>query len=281
MGKTPSDSEKIAQIVIEKLWAGVKLEWQPVQSDSEADFKLHYSDGSIGGVEVTESVDRTWLEMTKAVKVKNCVSAKKCRNSWVVFPRSDANRNVILARIDDALAVLEDKDYCQFPFLFDVNNWEEVERVQRIYDEMRKLGIDTASVVQPKPLVPFIGIHPPGQGGTVSAQISQHAIMAEANKDDNKKNLSVYPDPKRHLFVYVGRSNLLAQRGILGCPPPPEVPPIPEEITHVWAAAIMDSGRKSDVETKVVVWKAERGKHWQSLGEVVVPLTGSAGCNFS
>ena len=276
MGKTPSDSEKIAQIVIEKLWAGVKLEWQPVQSDSEADFKLRYSDGSIGGVEVTESVDRTWFEMTTdRVKAKNRVLAKKCRNSWVVFPCSGANLKVIRARIDEALKNVEENNYRQIPIEFDVNNRKEGERVEGIYAEMRKLGIFHACVVEAKSSVPFIGIHSPGQGGTVSAQIAQHAILAEANKDDNKKNLSVYPDSKRHLFVYVGRSNLLAQRGILGCPPPPEVPPIPDGITHVWAAAIMDSGRESDLETKVVVWKAERKKHWQSLGEVVVPLAGS------
>jgi hypothetical protein len=255
-------SEQIAKTVIEMLCVGSEMRFRRDQSTSVPDFDLRYANETVAVVEVTESVDQIWLETTRAVEAKYRVEAKKCRDTWAVHLRSDANPKNLRLHIDEALAQFESAGYRQFPLEREPENWQSV---VPIYDLIRRLGVDVAMVVEARSPTPFIGILTPGRGGVVSTGILRQAIEAEANKRDNKQKLSPFGDRERHLFVYIDSRNFLPWRVVVSQRPPLEVPSIPHEITHIWIAAIPDSGNKA------VVWKAERGKNWQSLGEVPIP----------
>ena len=255
-------SERIAKVVIETICVGSEMQFHCDQSTSVPDFDLRYANGIGAVVEVTESVDRTWLETTKSVEDKRTVPTKKCRNSWVVQPRSNANTKNIRACIDGVLAMLEAGGHSQFPIPTVGDNSRSVEQ---IYDEMQKLGIGIAQTVEPWLPTHTIGILLPSRGGGVSIEGFRQAIETEANKDDNKKKLAVYSDRERHLFVYLDARNFLPWRVIIHNDPPTDGPSIPTEVTHVWVAAINDTGLEA------VVWKAERGSCWQSLNPVAIP----------
>ena len=254
-------SEQIAKQVIETIYAGSEMRFRCDQSKSVPDFDLRLANGIVAALEVTESVDQAWLDATKAIEAKRHVPAKKCRNSWVVQPRSNANPKTIRARIDDALAVLETAGCRQFPFSSGLDNSETGER---IYSEMQRLGIDMAQVVGPWGPRPSIGIIVPSRGGHVSPDAFRRAIEVEANKEDNKRKLAESRATGRHLFVCLSSRNILPWRVVVRYSPPSDIPLIPDEITHIWAAALTDSGHAA------VVWMAERGKHWQGLGTVAI-----------
>jgi hypothetical protein len=259
-------SEKIAKQVIETMYAGSEMQFRCDQSRSVPDFDLCLANGTVAVLEVTESVDRIWLETTRAVEAKRHVPAKKCRNSWVVHPRSNTNLKTVRACIDDALTLLEAAGHREFPISSGLDNSEPVER---IYREMQRLGIDMAQVVGPRGSGPIIGILQPSRGGHVTTDAFRLAIETEANEKGNKQKLAESNAIERHLFVCLSSRNILPWRVVVGYSPPPDIPPMPDEITHIWAAARTDSGRD------VIVWTAERGNPWQNLGTVPISLSGN------
>lgn len=221
------------------------------QSHGEPDFNLTYANGACALVEVTESIDRPWLEMTRAIQAKGTIQAKQCRFSWVVYPHADASLKNVRACADSLLAIFEDGGYHNS---LDCVDWQLV-------DKMCRMGISMAMRVEQTANSPTIGIMRPGQSGEVLAEVFQRAIEREANKDDNKRKLSHF-NGEGHLYVHIRSWNFLLQHFIIDSNPPVDILPIPAEMTHVWAGALSDSGRE------VIVWRAERAKPWQRAGVV-------------
>jgi hypothetical protein len=266
-------SEKVAQKVIERIFTGSKMIFREKQHESLPDFDLHYPNGVIAVVEVTESVDEDWLatyaavakgwtKSAKASKSKYPVRAVKCQKSWAVYVNAKVNLKNLFPRVDEHLAALETLGCRQFPPEREPEDWEAV---LDIYDKPDQLGVDFASVVEPVSPYPIIGVLSPGRGGSVSPDKFWRAIEVEAKKGDNIQKLSKFLDRERHLFIYFDSRNILPWRVLVTQKPQLDIPFIPAEITHVWAAAIPDSGDRA------IVWRMERNKNWRSLAEVTLP----------
>lgn len=268
-------SEEVAKVVIESLLPGFRMQYHADQHDGPPDFDLHSLNGLRRGiVEVTKSVDRPWLETYEAIKRKRSIPAQKCRKNWVVHLMVNPNLKDT-GGFDDALAVLEENGWSQFPIQCD--DWRATERV---YDTMQGLKIGVAWAFDPSDGKPRISFLSPGRGGSVSYEAFECAIATEANKPDNLRKLSLGGHPERHLFVLLTPLNILPWRLVIRSIPSKGVnhprdmvssPPrgttsIPREITHVWAAAIADSGDEA------VVWRAENGSGWENLGSVAIPI---------
>lgn len=67
--------------------------------------------------------------------------------------------------------------------------------------------------------------------------------------------------------MYVDPLNFLVWKALLDCDPPTEPPPLPEEITDVWA--VTDSREKDQYR----VWKGNRETNCRSLGLISIHKT--------
>jgi hypothetical protein len=244
-------TERIAQIVIEATCPGSRMQYISEQSHGEPDFNLNYADGARAVVEVTESVDRPWVEITEAIRGGRPIQATRCRFSWAVWPLANANLKDIHARVESLLMLLEAGGHRNSVRCIDA----------QVFEKMNELRISMAWVIEQTASSPTIQMIRPGQSGSVVAGVSQKVVEHEANKDDNKRKLSRFKC-ERHLYVHIQSRNLIPQRSIVDGSPPGDIPSIPAEITHVRAGALTDSG------CGVVVWRAERGRPWQSMGVV-------------
>ena len=256
-------SEKIAKILIEVIIVGGNMQYRPDQSSSVPDFDLKYADGTVAAVEVTASesaeIRRTTAAISDEKKGGPFVRAKKCRNGWWVHPLGDANINKIRTHVDEYLAEIEAEGRRRF---FAYTDAVTSPAVRRIFHELR---IEAGDVVQWK-IPNCIGIAFPGQGGRVSVEYVQQAIEAEAHKEDNRRKLAVADVDERHLFVYIDPRHYLPWKALVDEHPPKQGPSLLSEITHIWAAT---ETRSPD---EFVVWKAERGKNWENLGVIRVPI---------
>ena len=227
------------------------------------DFDLKYPDGTVAAVEVTTSVTEKTMRQAAMISEKrkggHFVCARKCRNGWWVHPLPGANTNKIRSCVDEYLAAIEAEGRHRFSAWADANRSTAVARI------LRDLWIQAGDVMQWK-TPNCIGIAFPSQGGCVSAEHVQRAIEAAA--DDNRQKLAIAEVDERHLFVYIDPRNYLPWKVLVQEHPPQQGPSLPSEITYVWAVTQTCSA------DKFVVWKAERGKSWQSLGVVVAPLPG-------
>ena len=102
----------------------------------------------------------------------------------------------------------------------------------------------------------------PGGGGRVDAEDVQQVVRVEAEKADNRKKLGDSGAESRHLFVYVVFLNYLPEIALRKNVLPKEGPSLPEEVTQVWAVAA------TGVKDQFIVWTAERGGDWSSLGAI-------------
>jgi len=266
-------SENVAKVVIERLSPGYEIRHADAEHESVPDFELFVGGSLRGVVEVTESVDRPWLEMFKAIQRRNGVPAAKCHRSWFVELGVTANlKNA--SGLDDALATLEASGFDQFPPI----RCDDLRTLEPIYAVMQRLKVDVAFSIDPRDGKPKIAFKSPSRGGVVSHEAFECSIGAEANKEDNRRKLSLGRHPERHLFVLLTSKNILPCRLVvrsipskttqpwdIGANPPTEAPSIPPEITHIWATAITDFGDEA------VVWRVENGKAWEVLGKVEVP----------
>jgi hypothetical protein len=267
-------SEKVAKVLIESLCPGTRMQFHGDQHDGPPDFDLCSANGIQGVVEVTESVDRTWLETHEAIKRKQTVPAVKCRKNWAVH----VGAKVILKKttaFDDALAMLEERGLDQYP----PSRTVDLRTLEPVYQQMQALKIQVAFAVDPpdgKPTILFVS---PGRGGIASYEAFDSAIDAEVTKADNLRKLSKGGHRERHLFILLSSRNILPWSLVVrsvpsktissaraGSSPPPGKPSIPAQVTHVWAAAVTDSGDEA------VVWRVENGKGWDVLGKVAIPF---------
>lgn len=254
---TMNTSEHLAKVLIESVLQGTVMDYRIDQSAGGYDFDLLYPDGISAILEVTTSTDKvqesTVAAITNKRKGGSFIQAKKCRKDWIVHPVSSANINKIRAQADEYLADIEADGLEKFFSPIDAVDYPSVVRISR------ELGIEGGSVVKWKNSVQ-IGIALPGSGGFVSAQNLQNAIQVEAYKADNRRKLGSVVVPERHLFVYVSPRNFLAWAAMLDGEPPADPPPLPEEITDVWA--VTSSGQKDQFK----VWRGAREGSWQNLG---------------
>lgn len=102
-------TEEIAKVVIEASLPGARMEYRSDQSHGEYDFVLHYPNGTIASVEVTESADQLQKQTSAEIRNKKkggpVVEAKKCQKSWMIFPMGNANISKIRKKVDEYLSL--------------------------------------------------------------------------------------------------------------------------------------------------------------------------------
>jgi hypothetical protein len=259
MARKMDYAETAAQRVLEAVLPG-KMKYQCEQSHGECDFELRYDNGTIAAVEVTSSQDRTYVETVAALRKRgNVVPAVKCKQSWMVFPNSDANINKIRAKIDGCLFEVEQMGASEFRWL---------RGPQCALDLCFDLKINSGSVF-PTDGAPQIFISGPGGGGAVGANLAIEAGEKEASKDDNRKKLGASGATEHHLAVYIDVSNGLLWVALTDFQPPTTLPKLPQEITFLW---LVGHGRATD---EFVIWRAGVKEPWCSR-RVVIPTTKTA-----
>jgi hypothetical protein len=259
MARKMDYAETTAQWVLETVLPG-KMRYESEQSHGECDFELHYDNGTIAAVEVTSSQDRTYVETVAALRKQgNVVPAVKCKQSWMVFPNSDANINKIRAKIDGCLFEVERVGASKF-------NWLRGPQCAR--DLCFDLKISSGSVFSAEG-EPQIFVSGPGGGGAVGANLAIEAGEKEAWKDDNRKKLGASDAAERHLVVYIHVSNGLPWVALTDFQPPTILPKLPEEITFLW---LVGQGRATD---EFVIWQAGVKQPWRSQ-RVAIPTTKTA-----
>ena len=254
------------------------MEYRSDQSHSEYDFVLHYPNGTTAAVEVTESADQLQKQTSAEIRNKKkggpVVEAQKCQKSWHIFPMANANISKIREKVDEYLSLLEQAEIERFDFLEAATSRSckkagiekslihpVPECVENIcYDLQIRFGAAVDSRGSPE-----IYIHHPVRGGAVGSSVAIEAGEREAVKDDNRKKRGAANAGERHLVVYVDVTNSSPWVALTEFEPPPAVPKIPAEITHIWL--IGHSGTSND---EFVVWRASTQDPWHSQ-RVVIP----------
>jgi len=140
-----------------------------------------------------------------------------------------------------------------------------------IEDICYDLKIESGSVLGPG-APPRIRIGHPIGGGTVGASVAIEAGKTEAWKDDNRKKLGRAKTDERHIVVYMDAE--LPSRSLSYFEPPPTLPNLPAEITHIWLIA---HGEEIGGEWNGFdVWRASAKEPWQRYERVFIPKEGSA-----
>ncbi len=256
-----------------------------MQSHGECDFDLHYPNGTIAAVEVTESTDQ--LQKWTSAKIRSkkeggsIIEAKRCKKSWMIVPMKDARAiPVIRKRADEYLAKVEQAGIENFKYLD-----AQTARRQReaglgkvldppvprcVEDICYDLKIMSGGVIRiiPEEAPPKIFISHPIGSGRVGPSVAVKAGEQESQKKDNKEKLGAAKTEERHLAVYIDVMNGLPWCALTYFEPPAALPKLPEEITHIWLIA--HSGRSNKDE--FVVWRASTKEPWRSQ-RVAVPQT--------
>ena len=257
-------AETVAQAVVEALETGSRVQYQARQSHGEHDFDLLYGDGRAAALEVTAAADehgeKTVAALLDKRKGGSFVPTKLCKQDWYVHPDRNACINKIRAKADEYLTQIEAEGLNRFFGPLDAAGHDSVCRI------WNDLGVLAGAVTKWK--VPGqIGVLPPGSGGTVAVGGCAEAILAEAEKPDNRRKLGASKAAERHLFVYIHPGNYLPWVAFVDSEPPSEPIALPAEVTDVWAAA---EGRSLN---EFVVWRARRGEPWRNCGPLTLALT--------
>jgi hypothetical protein len=193
-------AESVAKVLIEKLVPGSEMKFRLDQSRSVHDFDLFHADGRVDAVEVTASVDREAEETNAAIldpkKGGLWISTTRCKNDWHIHPEPNARINIIRRHADECLGEIEAAGFVNF---FGLGDRDKHPAIQRAYRELR---IFSGEVI-PKRHLGRISMAPPGGGGAVDASVVHDAVVAEANKKDNRVKLATAAPAARHLAVYV------------------------------------------------------------------------------
>jgi hypothetical protein len=257
-----NQAEVVAQAVVEAVIQGSRMVYHPDQSGGLRDFDLHYPDGRVVALEVTESVDAVDIETQAAIGSRReggpRVRAKLCRKAWRVHPQTGANIKRFRRSLDRYLARIESIGIEQF---FSASDRQSYPAVESIYEDLQVCSGEVCPGLEPG----FISIALPTGGGYIGSSLVSEAVELEASKPDNRRKLSAARTSEAHLFVFVDVLNR-AWIPLVDLAPPAESPDLPAEITHVWAVGPAKSGGG------YVVWRASAKSNWHSLGTVPVQL---------
>jgi hypothetical protein len=234
-------AEQAAKVVIEAAFPGARLQFRDDQSHGEHDFDLMYASGERGVVEATASVNRERTETEAALRKKgHFVARSASKKDWLIFLGLKPNINRVRAEVDRYLAAIEAAGLDRFHSATHADEWPSVHRIQT------DLGVEAGGHVSWKN--PAIGINSGAHGGVVSAQHGAEAAEREARKRDNRRKLAASGAAHRHLFVLLDMGNTRAWIAVRDLDPPDSPPPLPSEVTDIWAAASTGRG------TGYVVW---------------------------
>ena len=257
-------SEAIAKAILEYLVPGASARYLQDQSAGTHDFDLEYPDWRIVPVEVTTSVDEKWMRTNAAIRDQRkggpFVGRAICEHDWYVFPALRGGRSInrIRQHVDKYLAAIEAERLGQFVAPADAWRFSSVQRIWADLD----IEAGYTLILDPPGR---IAIAPPAdQVARADGRGVEEAVLKEANKTDNLAKLRAVGGAERHLFVYIDPANFPAYLAITEGDLPPGVPPLPAEITHVWAATMISS------HSEYAVWTATSVRSWESAGIVTI-----------
>ena len=234
-----NQSEVVAQAVVEAVLESSRMVYRSDQSQSVHDFDLHYSDGRVAAMEVTESANAVELETQAAIISRRrggaTVRAEVCQKAWRVRPEPGASINRIRASVDRYLGAIESAGIEHFFSASDRHNYPAVAGIHK--DLMVSSG-DVMEGVEPG----HISIGFPIGGGAIGGSLVADAVQVEGSKADNCHKLSAAGTSERHLFCFVDVLNDRVWIPLVDLAPPPGRPELPPEITHVWVAGPARSG---------------------------------------
>jgi hypothetical protein len=247
-------SEKVAKCVLEMAFPGAHMEFRCKQSDKEYDFDLHYPDGEIAAVEVTSSRDQTITQISKEVFARHGgaeIPANQCRKTWLIQLERDANIKFIRKYADCYLAELEAAGIEGFE-LQDCLQRNCPEQIARIHKDL-KLIYASSLLTSASPIIKLLSVDGPAR-----AYISTSATdAAEREIEPNKEKLGRATTKERHLVVYIDLTTGEAWSAMTRFPPPPVVPTLPAEVTHLWLIAQTDTDQ-------FVVWDGSLSMQWRA-----------------
>lgn len=281
LGSNPRNhAERIVKLVLESALPGAELAYRAAQSHGEYDFDLHYANGTVAAVEVTESTDQ--LQRWTSAKIRNkkeggsILLAEHCKKSWMILPMKEASAiPVIRKKADEYLAKVEQAGLENFHCRDAWQTRQEREaglgissasRVPRCVEDIcYELNVVSGSVIAAGSPPSILIAHPVG-GGTVGARVAIEAGEHEAWKDDNRKKLRDSKTDERHMAVYMGAA--LPSMSLIYFDPPSALPNIPEEMTDIWLIGHSEEVRYEFDE--FVVWRASTKEPWSGQ-RVVIP----------
>lgn len=226
---------------------GIKLRFNENQNSSRADFLMTRNGQEIGVLEVTRSTVQKGEEIRRLIHNNPFIERKQCQSDWFIQLGENARINRVRKDADRYLRDIEmlgiDCFFCQMN--------ARIEPVRKIWTELR---VEAGWKTELKE--PGIGIYAPLSGGRASPETVWQAVQLEAKKPDNLHKLRQSVGSNRHLFVVIDGLQGPAYASIRKCEPPQNIPVLPAEITHVWAAA--------EEGTLKFVWMADK-EGWHNL----------------
>jgi hypothetical protein len=262
------NAETVAKRVLEVIIPGANLEYQPMQSNGEYDFKLHYPNGTTAAVEVTAAVDETLMKTVAAIHGKRAggpvIQASACKKGWLIFPINGASIRRIRANADIYLAALEREG---------IDSFSCVSSSPSAQKACCHLQITGGAVIS-SDLNPTIRIADPGSGGAVGPSLAIEAGERVALKQDNRRKLGAAQTTERHFVVYIDAASL-PWMALTSFSPPAILPKIPQEITNVWLIG------QGDNKNEFVVWRAGATETWQSMKVHCAPEIPKNDCSGS
>ena len=206
----------------------VDLIFNTDQSNSVADFSIKKDGQEIGVLEVTRCTNQKGEELRSLIQKNRFVKRKICKSDWLIHLDEDARINRVRQYVDQYLGDIEQSGINEFfsPIHADI------EPVRRIWED---LCIEQGTITKWKR--PCIGIMEPISGGVVNSETVWKSVRPEAHKPDNLRKLGRSVDLNRHLFVVIDDLRGPAYVSIRHSEPPQDIPPLPQEITHIWVAA--------------------------------------------
>ena len=222
-------SEKIVKRVLEAVLPGAVLTYRTSQSNGEYDFDLRYSNGDVAAVEVTASLDESWMRTHAAIQGKRAggsvIHAQECKKTWMLFPANGANISKIRKQADSLIAEFERKGVEDIDCLDSYSD-------SAIWSLCNELQINEAMVVADAGATILIG--PLIGGGAVGQNCAVHAAEEEAAKPDNIKKLGAASTTERHLAVYIDARAGVPWTSLTEFEPPTVRPVLSDEITDLW-----------------------------------------------
>ena len=221
--------EEAVKRVLEAVLPGAVLTYRTSQSNGEYDFDLRYGNGTVAALEVTASLDESWMGTQAAIHGKRAggtvIKTQACRKTWMLFPANGANIPRIRKQADSLI------------FEFERRNVEEIDclrsysdpAILRLCNELQITGAmviaDTGAAIRIGPLV---------SGGSVGQNSAVTAAEEEAAKSDNIKKLGTAGTVERHLAVYIDARAGVPWTSLTEFTPPSVKPDLPDEITDLW-----------------------------------------------